>query len=91
MNGHKAKEQRRMEKATPGYTVTIKAYPNNRLSVEGFPVNRDMALNIMDGARRIVENVFFQKAKEGKIDDKGNMEQKRIIQPDKNLVIPGRM
>lgn len=92
MNGKKAKALRREQGGNnkPQFRIIITVMPNGQLGVQGFPTNRFLARNIMEGALNAVEDVFFRAAEDGNLDPKGNLQQSPIIQQDKRIVIAGR-
>ena len=91
MRGKKAKELRKENKNKITRIITIQVFEDGRVEVLGFPSNYHAAMSIMQAGIRRMGAYFIEEARKDKVDDKLNLIQSKIIQPDKNLVIPGRM
>lgn len=66
--------------------VVIAITNDGRLSVNGFPKNLQHAQQIIHGANDAINNYFIMQAKDGKLDDKGNVIESKII-PVKQPII----
>jgi len=62
----------------PKMTICIDVLQNNQVEIRGFPSNYNMAMEIMTVGIRRLHAYFVEQAKDGKIDDKGNLEKPMI-------------
>ena len=68
--------------------IDIELLDNGQIRVNGFPKNTQQAVNIMNAATGTIINYFIEKAKDGEIDQLGNVIDSKIIKPDNLIVLP---
>jgi len=68
--------------------IDIELLDNGQIRVNGFPKNTQQAVNIMNAATGTIINYFIEKAKDGEIDQMGNVIDSKIIKPDNLIVLP---
>ena len=72
----------------PVMQMKITALSDGTIAVNGIPHNPNTALQLIAGATGAITNFFMNKAKEGKLDDKNNLIESKIISPsDKKIIL----
>ena len=86
MRGTKAKELRKADEAIAkgavAIEIKIQVARDGRVEVQGFPNNFNQTMEIMQAGMRRVAGYFVAMAREGKVDEKFNLEQNRIVKPN---------
>ena len=79
-----------LEMTDPKVTIKIdiEVLDNNQIKVNGFPKNAQQAINIMNAATGTIINYFIEKARNGEVDQMGNITDSNIIKPDNLIVLP---
>jgi len=68
--------------------IIIELLDNDQLRVNGFPKNTQQAINIMNAATGTLINYFIEKARDGEVDEMGNVTESNIIKPDNLIIMP---
>lgn len=92
MNGKRAKELRRAAAVNaPAIEVRITVAQDGKVDVFGFPNNFNQAMDIMKAGIHALSAYFVRMARDGKVDEKLNLEQSRIVKPDGALPMNPRL
>jgi hypothetical protein len=68
--------------------IGIEILDSGQIRVNGFPKNTQQAINIMNAATGTIINYFVEKARNGEMDELGNVTDNNIIKPDNLIVLP---
>jgi hypothetical protein len=84
----KNKEAKENTRPIPIHTAHIVVYSNGAVAASNFPGNMNECLQLLCDVQKALMRTFMQIAKEGRLDDNGNIKKSSIVKPDKRIIMP---